>query len=194
VIPPPSAEKKGVQHKVRKGETLWRIARTYAVPVDEIVRANGIPNAASIEEDQLLFIPGAVSVKAVDVISSTEKGEEYIWPVRGKVIAYFQDRNGAGVNSGIDVKAAEGDMVRAARDGRVVLADHLAGYGQTLILDHGDGFFTVYGHNAELIASLGDHVLQGVKIAQVAREGDLAYLHFEVRKGDRAGNPLHYLP
>ncbi len=199
VAVPPSeiskpVEKKGVQHKVCKGETLWRIAKTYQVSVEEIIQSNGIPNAASIEENQLIFIPGAAGVRDIVVVSPTDKDADYIWPVKGKVISYFQDRKGAAVNAGIDVKAVEGEVVRAARDGRVVFADHLAGHAQALILDHGDGFFTVYAHNARLMAQLGDHVLRGAKIAQVAREGNLAYLHFEVRKGDRPSNPLHYLP
>ena len=187
-------EKKGIQHKVHKGETLWRIAKTYQVSVEDIIRSNGIPNAASIEENQLILIPGATAVRDVVVLSSTDKDADYMWPVKGKVIAYFQDRKGAAVNAGIDIKAVEGEVVKAARSGRVVFADHLAGYGQALILDHGDGFFTVYAHNARLMVQLGDHVLRGEKIAQVAREGNLAYLHFEVRKGDRSSNPLHYLP
>lgn len=187
-------EKKGVQHKVHKGETLWRIAKTYQVSVEDIIRSNGIPNAASIEENQLIFIPGAAAVRDVVVLSSTDKDADYLWPVKGKVIAYFQDRRGAAVNAGIDIKAVEGEIVKAARDGRVVFADHLAGYGQTLILDHSDGFFTVYAHNARLIVQLGDQVARGEKIAQVARDGSLAYLHFEVRKGERPSNPLHYLP
>ena len=187
-------EKKGVQHKVQKGETLWRIAKTYQVPVEDIIQSNSIPNAASIEENQLIFIPGAAHVREVSVVSPTDNDADYMWPVKGKVIAYFQDRKGASVNAGIDVKAVEGEVVKAAREGRVVFADHLAGYGQTLILDHSDGFLTVYAHNERLMAQLGDHVMRGQKIAQVAREGNLAYLHFEVRKGDKPSNPLHYLP
>jgi len=187
-------DKKGIQHKVHKGVTLWRIAKTYQVSVEDIIRSNGIPNAASIEENQLIFIPGAAAVRDVVVLSSTDKDADYIWPVKGKVIAYFHDRKGAALNAGIDIKAVEGEVVKAARDGRVVFADHLAGYGQALIVDHSDGFFTVYAHNARLMAQLGDQVLRGEKIAQVAREGNLAYLHFEVRKGDKPSNPLYYLP
>ncbi len=182
---------KGVQHKVRKGETLWRIAKTYKVPVESIIQVNGIPSAASIEEDQLIFIPGVDSVQDVVVPSLTENSLDYAWPVMGKVVSYFQDRHGLAVNEGIDIRVSEGDPVKAARDGSVVLADRLAGHGETVILDHGDGFFTVYAHNARLMVDLGDRVLRGGKIAQV---GDLAYLHFEVRKGSKATNPLLYLP
>ena len=190
-VPTKPALKKGIQHKVSKGETLWRIAKTYKVPVESIIQANGIPSTASIEENQLIFTPGADSVREVVVPSLTENSSDYAWPVMGKVVSYFQDHRGLAVNEGIDIRVADGDAVKAARDGSVVLADRLAGYGETVILDHGDGFFTVYAHNARLMVGLGDHVLRGGKVAQV---GDLAYLHFEVRKGSKATNPLLYLP
>ncbi|MEI8011712.1 MAG: peptidoglycan DD-metalloendopeptidase family protein, partial [Candidatus Omnitrophota bacterium] len=173
VVTPIAVEKKGVQHKVRKGETLWRIAKTYKVFVEDIIQSNGIPNAASIEENQLIFIPGADRVLDIPVSTPTDNDSDYAWPVKGKVMAYFGDRKGAWTNEGIDVRVAEGEFVRAARSGRVVFADHLPGYGVTIILDHGDGFSTVYGHNAKVMAGLGDSVLRGDKIAQVAREGEL---------------------
>ncbi len=190
----PVVEKKGIQHKVRKGETLWRIAKAYKVPVEDIIQSNGIPNAASIEENQLVYIPGADHVQEVPVSVQAGNDAEYAWPLKGKVISYFEEHKGAWVNEGIDVSAVEGEVVRAARSGRVVFADHLPGYGATIIVDHGDGFLTVYGHNARLLAGLGDHVAWGDKVAQVARDGDLAYLHFEVRKGEKPTNPLYYLP
>jgi len=184
----------GVKHKVRKGETLWRIAKMYGVSVDNIIQANAIPNAASIEEDQLLLIPGVAGVKDVGVVSPSDKDTDYVWPVKGKVVAYFDDSRRGVANAGIDVSAVEGEVVRAAREGRVVLADRLAGNGFTVILDHGDGFFTVYAHNERLMVKLGDYLLKGEKLAQVAREGNLAYLHFEVRRGHKPTNPLYYLP
>ncbi len=184
----------GVKHKVRKGETLWRIAKIYGVSVDDIIQANAIPNAASIEQNQLILIPGVAAVKNVESSASTEKDGDYVWPVKGKVIAYFDDRKSGVANAGIDVSAVEGEVVGAAREGRVVLADRLSGNGFTVILDHSDGFFTVYAHNERLMVKLGDYVLKGEKIAQVAREGSLAYLHFEVRKGQKPTNPLYYLP
>lgn len=193
-VPPILVEKKSIQHKVRKGETLWRIAKTYKVPVEDITLANGIPNAASIEENQLIYIPGADHILEVPVPAPADNDADYAWPIKGKVMAYFQERKGLGVNDGIDVSAVEGEFVKAARSGRVVFADHLPGYGATVILDHGDGFSTVYGHNARIAANLGDAVSRGDKIAQVAREGDLVYVHFEVRKGEKATNPLYYLP
>lgn len=184
----------GVHHKVRKGETLWRIAKTYHVAVDELISANHIPNAASIEENQLLLIPGADAVQAVTLPGSPGKDNEFTWPAQGKVVSYFEDRRGAYFNRGIDIKLNEDDFVKASRDGRVVFADHLAGYGQALILDHADGFYTVYGRSEKLLVSLGDYVTRGEKIALPARERGQAFLHFEIRKGGDPSNPLYYLP
>ncbi|MBF0593797.1 MAG: peptidoglycan DD-metalloendopeptidase family protein [Candidatus Omnitrophica bacterium] len=186
---------KGVYHKVNKGETLWRISKTYKISVEEIIQANHIPSAASIEENQLLLIPGVDVVK--DVIPSQTPGgkdTDYWWPLKGKIVSYFEDHKGTHVNLGLDIKGAEGEPVKAAREGRVVFADHLAGYASTLMLDHGDGFFTVYGHNDRLLVKLGDYVFRGEKVAVLGVDAQGSVMHFELRKGDSPKNPLHYLP
>jgi lipoprotein NlpD len=197
--PPPQGKKeaqsKGVYHKVRKGETIWRIAKTYKVSVEDVIRANHIPNAASIEENQLLLIPGVDAVENVISSSGTPgKDVEFAWPARGKVVSYFEDRKGAYFNRGIDIRLSDEDAVKASREGRVVFADHLAGYGYAVILDHADGFYTVYGHNDKILVGLGDYVFRGETIATPARDGSQALVHFEIRKGDDPSNPLYYLP
>jgi murein DD-endopeptidase MepM/ murein hydrolase activator NlpD len=188
-------QREGAYHKVAKGETLWRIAKTYKISPDEIIQANSIPNAASIEENQLLFIPGADTVQTVILPSASGgKDGDYMWPLKGRIMSFFEDRKGAHRNPGIDIKGNDGDMIKASRDGHVVFADHLSGYGDTIILDHSDDFFTVYGHNARLLVKTGDYVFRGEKIAQLGDGAQSTFVHFEVRKGDAAKNPLHYLP
>lgn len=192
----PLSKPKGIYHKVSKGETLWRIAKTYQVSVDEITLANNIPNVASIEQDQLLLIPGADVVQKISLPTTTalDNNAEFIWPVEGRVISYFGDRKGGAHNKGIDIKVGEDNVIKAARGGRVVLADRLSGYGYAVILDHSDGIFSVYGHNERLLVKLGDYVQKGAKIAQAFGKSGQVYEHFEIRKGNRAENPLHYLP
>ena len=189
----PEPERTGVYHKVKKGETLWRIAKTYNVSIADIIRVNNIPKAATIEKDQLVFIPGVVAVKDV-VLETDDSQNEFIWPVQGKVIRYFHERNGEQVSQGIDIKTREGAEVRAARMGRVVFADHLSGYGFTVILDHNDGFHSVYARNAKLLVKLDDYALKDTAIARAGRGSNLAYLHFEIRKNAIEDNPLFYLP
>lgn len=194
--PLPIAEKpQGIYHKVAKQESLWRIAKTYSVLLDEIVRANNIPNAAVIEENQLVFIPGAKETLKV-VLDKPDEGkpDEFTWPVKGRVISYFNDVRGQGVNRGIDITAAHGEEILAARDGKVVLADYLSGYGQTVILDHQDGFYSVYAHQENLTVTAGQDVHKGTVIGRLAQLGRSAHLHFQIRKLDQAENPLHYLP
>jgi len=194
-IPPISREREhGVYHKVGEGETLWRIAKTYDVAIGNIIRINNIPKAAKIEHNQLLFIPGADAIRAI-VLDTDESQAEFIWPIKGKIIKYFHQRQKNGeIHKGISIQAQEGDTVRAARTGRVVFADYLSGYGQTVILDHLDGLYSVYARNAKLLVKLNELVLKSSGVAEVGASDHLAYLHFEIRKNSVEDNPLYYLP
>ena len=183
----------GVYHKVKRGETLWRIAKTYSVLIDEIIRTNNIPNVAKVEENQLVFIPGATAIKEIK-FDEQENDKEFVWPVKGKVIRYFHDRKGQLLNQGIDIQVPGGATVKAARSGEVIFADELPGYGQMVILDHGDGFYSVYAQNSKLLVGLGDRIRKSSPISEVENSGDLAYLHFQVRKNSNEENPLYYLP
>lgn len=190
----PVIKKEGVYHKVQKGQTLWRIAKAYGVPVEEVIASNNIPNAAAIEVDQLIFIPGQKEQREIPEYTVDDNKDEFAWPLKGKVISYFNDAKGLTVNRGVDIEVQEGETVKAVREGKVVLADYLSGYGQAIMIDHGDGFISVYAQNDKLMVNLGDHVYKGNPIALVGRSGKRAYLHFEVRKGTQAVNPLYYLP
>ena len=189
----PEPERKGIYHKVKRGETVWRVAKTYNVPISEIIAANNIPDMARIEVNQLLFIPGAERAEAI-MVATDETHNDFIWPIEGKILRYFRDSLGPKVSQGIDIQAKEGDFVKAARSGRVVFADYLPGYGETIILDHLDGYYSVYGHNAKLLVGLGEAVLKSNTIAQIGRTNNLAFLHFQIRKNAIEDNPLYYLP
>ena len=142
----------------------------------------------------MILIPGAKENKEIPAYSVDENKDEFAWPLKGRVISYFNDSKGNSVNRGVDIEAQEGDAVKAVREGKVVLADYLSGYGQAIMVDHGDGFTSVYAQNAKLLVKLGDHVYKGDPIAEVGRTGKRIFLHFEVRKGVQAVNPLYYLP
>ncbi len=193
-IPQQPAKPKGIYHKIAKGQTLWRIAKFYGVGVDDIIQGNNIPNVAAVEVGQLILIPGASEARDIPAKTTDDKSQEFSWPIKGKVMAYFNDRKGDSTNRGIDIEAGEGDVVKAVREGRVVLADYVAGYGQMIFLDHGDGFISVYAQNRKLLSRLGDHVYKGDPIAEVGRSGRRSLAHFELRKGPKAVNPLYYLP
>ncbi len=195
VLPTVPVEKpQGIYHKVAKQESLWRIAKTYAVSLDDIVRVNHIPNAAVIEENQLIFIPGAKEVLKIVPDKTDGKPDEFSWPLKGRVVSYFKDIKGQSVNKGIDIAAAQGDPVAASRAGRVIFADYLSGYGYTAIIDHHDGFYTVYARQSDLTVKAGEDIKKGASIGQVAKSGRLAFLHFEIRKMEEPNNPLYFLP
>ncbi len=74
------------------------------------------------------------------------------------------------------------------------MADYMAGYGQTVMVDHGDGFISVYAQNRRLLTKAGEHVYKGDPIAEAGGVGKKNFVHFELRKGIEATNPLYYLP
>jgi len=193
VVKPPAPTRQGIYHKVKKGETLWRIAQAYSVSISNIAQVNNIPKAAKIEKNQLVFIPGAKKVLEI-VLDADHSQNDFIWPVKGKVIRYFHERYGNVINKGIGIKARVGDEVKAARTGRVVFADYLSGYGYTVILDHSDGFHSVYANNSKLFVKLGELVLKNTALARVGHNRNLTYVHFQIRKKSIEDNPLYYLP
>jgi len=188
-------EETGVYHKVAKGQTLWRIAQAYRVSLADIIISNNIPDAAIIEENQLIFIPGVEQVIALDHPQAADPDDgEFIWPVRGRILRYYGDRVGTQRSRGIRIATQSGQPVKAARRGKVVFADYLAGYDYTVILDHHDGYCSVYGKNSSLLVGVGETVNKGEQIAQASQDGDRSYVHFEIRKDTQADNPLYYLP
>lgn len=189
------APKAGIYHKVVLGQTLWQIAQSYGVNIKDIIDSNNIPNGSALEVGQLLFIPGVSQVKGVLEHAEDNNKNAFIWPLKGKVVVYFGDFiGGTAVNHGIDIQAQSGDSVQAVREGDVVLAGYVSGYGQTVMIDHRDGFISVYTRNARLLVKLGDHVFKGDPIAEVGQIGNRVVEHFEIRHGSQATNPLYYLP
>jgi lipoprotein NlpD len=114
------------------------------------------------------------------------------WPVRGPVLAGFDDTK----NKGIDIGGAAGDPVKAAGDGRVVYAGNgLRGYGNLIIIKHDATYLTAYAHNRALMVKEGDAVTKGQKIAEMGNtDSDRVMLHFEVRRQGKPVDPLQYLP
>ena len=122
------------------------------------------------------------------------------WPVRGEITARFgtvvNPRFGTQVlQKGIEIAAAEGTPVRAVSGGRVVYAGWLEGYGNTVVLDHGRDFFTLYAHASQLLVHQGAPVTAGSEIARVGSTDALSGpgLYFEVRQGAAAQDPLEWL-
>ena len=120
----------------------------------------------------------------------------FVWPVQGKVINNFGSR-GQKVYKGIEIGVPQGTSVTAAASGKVIYSGNaIPGYGNLVILEHSDSYFSVYGYNKKNLVKLHDFVGQGDEIALsgVPPSGQSARLHFEIRKGKAAVNPILYLP
>ncbi|MFC1808199.1 peptidoglycan DD-metalloendopeptidase family protein [Candidatus Omnitrophota bacterium] len=189
----------GVYHTTLRGQTLWRIAKAYNVDVREIMDANTIVDASKIDKGQLIFIPGAEATirERIDLSTPSQSRKGYIWPVKGKIVSYFGSQRDNARNKGIDISAEEGKVIVASRSGKVVFCDNkVKGLGKALIVDHNDGYSTLYAHNSENLVTCGDYVKQNQPIAKVGSTGRTAnsILHFQVRKGHKPENPFYYLP
>lgn len=123
------------------------------------------------------------------------------WPLRGKVVGSFGNEvhpkwGTVTPNNGIDIEAAIGSPVRAVARGRVEYTSEDYGtYGQMIILNHGDGYFTLYGHLSAILVAVGTEVASGQEIARSGDSGSLKgpILHFEVRKGGSPLDPRQWL-
>jgi septal ring factor EnvC (AmiA/AmiB activator) len=122
------------------------------------------------------------------------------WPLQGQVLARFGSQKhpqfGTSIfRRGIDIAARVGDEVRAVDGGQVAKADWFKGYGKLVIIDHGGGMYTLYGHLSQLEVNNGDRVERGQVIGLAGDTGSLkgAKLYFEVRRNGAAEDPLLWL-
>jgi len=114
------------------------------------------------------------------------------WPVSGKLMASFGQTRAGGVKwDGVLLSGSQGSAVRAVYHGRVVYADWLSGLGLLTIIDHGDGYLSLYGHNERLYKEVGERVTAGDTIATVGDSGGRSTpaLYFEIRKAGRPIDP-----
>ncbi len=122
------------------------------------------------------------------------------WPVKGKILSPFgryksQEFNTTFENTGIQIQAPAGTPVRAIAQGRVRYSDWFKGFGKLVILDHGEGYYSLYAQASELAVSEGDRVVGGQVIASVGDTGSLVgnALYFELRKNGIPVNPTLWL-
>lgn len=201
----PDVDKAAKTHIVKKGETLALIARTYGVDYKEIARRNSIRSPYTIYVGQRLVIRGKRSSTAASssrpsksptVKAPSTSRFRLIWPVKGRLSSKFGPRNNR-KHDGIDIANKVGTSIVAAQSGEVVYADNkLTGYGNLIIIRHNSSMFTAYAHSNRMYVAKGDKVKKGQHIADVGETGRVTgpHLHFELRRGDKAIDPLPYLP
>ncbi|MCL2009306.1 MAG: M23 family metallopeptidase [Synergistaceae bacterium] len=149
-----------------------------------------------------IVIPPPLILKP-QVIPSTarETPARMIWPLDGKVSSGFGRRGRRGFHAGIDIPMPSETPIVAATDGVVLLIStsrerRYRGYGNAVLIDHGDGIVTLYAHCSRINVEKGQEVRQGDVVAFVGRTGraTTAHLHFEIRKNGKPVDPIPYLP
>ncbi|MGC4099038.1 MAG: peptidoglycan DD-metalloendopeptidase family protein [Nitrospira sp.] len=122
------------------------------------------------------------------------------WPADGKVVSFFGRQKHPTFNTyvqrkGIEIRTTEGSLIHAVMTGSVVYADWLKGYGLVIILDHANGFFSLYAHASKILAKSGEQVAEGQPIGETGDTGMIGEntLYFELREGAEAVDPLHWL-
>ncbi len=198
---------------VGNGQTLSEIADAYGVSTRALVQANSLPSAHRIRAGQRLTIPGTAPTAAQTaprrapvppvrvqiprvtqpLAASLQRGF-FRWPARGVITSRFGVRWHRHHN-GVDIAAPRGTPIYAGRSGVVIYAGWYFGYGRAVILNHGGGVVSIYGHASALLVRTGQRVAVGHQIARVGCTGSCTgnHVHFEVRINGRPVNPLRYL-
>jgi murein DD-endopeptidase MepM/ murein hydrolase activator NlpD len=134
---------------------------------------------------------------AAEIVPPARAAGTFLWPVKGEIVAEFGPLPGKGQhNDGINIAAPRGTPVKAAENGVVVyVGNELKGFGNLLLVKHADGWMTAYAHNDQLKVRRGDKVRRGQVIATVGSSGNVTQpqLHFELRRGTDAVNPVEHL-
>ncbi len=196
----------GISYKVQKGETVYSIAKktssepqaiadfpfntfvndeTFALAVGQVLI---IPDGTPPQEAPA---PSSFARRTPDAGTVTASGD-FVWPASGRISQGF-----AWYHKGIDIANKEGPDVLAADSGTVILAGwpDNAGYGNRIIIDHGNGYTTLYAHLSQIYVTVGQTVRRGSLIGKMGSTGRSTgtHLHIEIRRDGAALNPLELL-
>lgn len=186
------AEKAAVVHQVNE---LEEITEQEEAALEVLIREKQRAEAARRDEERRAALlagrPAPPSFAGPGAIG---------WPVSGTITSPFGMRfdpvqHRYQLHSGIDIAAPQGTTLSAAADGRVIFAGWYGGYGNAIVIDHGGGTSTLYGHCSQIFVGVGQDVQRGQAIGAVGMTGDATgpHVHFEVRRDGKPVDPLGYL-
>ncbi len=197
----------GIVHKVKDGETIYSIAKKYKTEAQKILNFpfNDFTDldTFALASGQYLIVPDGVMPEAAPVlapqyfqtpsVSQNLAGGsgQYSWPTNGIITQYP-----IWYHMALDIANPSQPPITAAGDGVVILVQYLQyGYGRHVLIDHGGGISTLYGHMIEIYVKPGDRVSRGQLIGKMGSTGRSTgtHLHFEVRRNGVTQNPLTYL-
>ncbi|SDK64056.1 murein hydrolase activator EnvC family protein [Microbulbifer yueqingensis] len=184
-------EQQLVSARRSRQQTLDRLAAQLADKSSELKQLQGDRNRLQRLVDEVGRAIAALINPDEQKPFARERGRMQ-WPVKGRRANAFGQRRANGITwKGITIRASEGVPVRAIHRGRVVFSDYLRGQGMLVILDHGDGYMSLYAHNQSLTRSLGEWVERGETIARVGNSGGLDHsgVYFEIRHRGKPQDP-----
>ena len=197
VITARAAEARTVRDELASGRDTLLAARRLkqsALSSARETRAEYLAEVESLAAQSAALAAAIRDAQAGSTGSGTPSAAGFIWPVNGAVVSGFGMRWGR-MHEGIDIAAALGTPIRAAAAGTVIHAGWLGGYGNLVVVDHGDGLATAYAHASAILVAVGQQVSQGGTLSLVGSTGNSSgpHLHFEVRVNGSAVDPLLYL-
>ena len=192
----------GTHHRLERGMTLAALSRKHRVPVETLMRVNGISDPTSIPAGTKIFVPGSgeaapqpAAKPSAAAPAPAPRGARFVWPLKGRVTSPFGPSPKRAHHAGIDIDGEAGDEIRAAADGEILKIAENPRYGLMVVVQHRGGYETWYGHASDLFVRKGDNVKSGDVIALVGESGNArgSHLHFEVRRNGRPMNPLPHM-
>ena len=195
------------RYKIKKGDTLYKIAKCSSTNVLEIKNKNTNLNEKKLIVGSVINLPyysidncklksKKIAKKNRSIKKSIKSKEIFIWPVQGSIITYFGKQKGGRKNDGINIISVKGNPVRAAMSGKVIYrGNELLAWGNLVIIKHKNNWTTAYAHLDKLLVKKGEIIKTGDIIASVGATGnvDKSQLHFQVRKNSRPLDPMKFL-
>lgn len=184
---------------VKKGDTLQKISKELNIKVGDLLKINKLkdPNKIFIGQNLIIpFVKGNTEDLKKDKNIKFEKNN-FIWPVKGKLINKFGKNKNGIINDGINISTKKGEPIVATENGEVIyVGRNVRGFGNLLMIRHFDGWISAYAHNNKIFVKKGESVIRGQKISTIGSTGLVKkpQLHFELRKGIKPINPIKLLP
>ena len=195
------------RYKIKKGDTLYKIAKCSSTNILEIKNKNNNLNEKKLIVGSVINLPyysidncklksKKIAKKNRSIKKSIKSKEIFIWPVKGSIITYFGKQKGGRKNDGINIISVKGNPVRAAMTGKVIYrGNELLAWGNLIIIKHKNNWTTAYAHLDKLLVKKGEIIKTGDIIASVGATGnvDKSQLHFQVRKNSKPLDPMKFL-
>jgi len=191
-------------HVLKRGETLYKVARHYGVSVSKLKKINKIRDDRDVKIGTRIYLPAKRSGKRASKSRRNSKRSAYtprtrvrfIWPLKKVDISSRFGIRSSKKHDGIDIRAPKGTPIFAAARGKILFSGKgPSGYGNMIIIKHDKRTISIYAHNHRNLVREGEFVKQGRKIATVGRTGRATgyHVHFEIRVNRRPVNPEKYL-